>query len=40
MLVDEVVREVARRGGGAPDRRLVIDKLAQASGELGDSGWP
>ncbi len=34
MLVDEVVREVARRGGGNPDRRKVIEKLAEASGEL------
>jgi hypothetical protein len=34
MLADEVIREVAQRGGGTPDRRMVIDKLAQAGGEL------
>lgn len=34
MLVDEVVREVARRGGGTPDRGKVVEKLAEASGEL------
>jgi len=32
--VDEVADEVARRGSGTPDRRMVIDKLAQAAGEL------
>jgi hypothetical protein len=34
MLVDEVVREVARRGGGNLDRCKVIEKLAEASGEI------
>jgi hypothetical protein len=34
MLVEEVTREVARRGGGIPDHRRVIDTLAQASGDL------
>src|SRR5262245_14480378 len=34
MLADDVAREVARRGGGSPDRRMLIDKLAQASREL------
>lgn len=34
MLVDDVVREVVRRGGGNPDRRMVIDKLAEVSREL------
>lgn len=34
MLADEVVREVAQRGGGSPDRRRVMDLLTQAGGEL------
>jgi len=34
MLADEVAREVARRGGGSPDRQMLIDKLAEASHEL------
>ena len=32
--MDEVIREVTRRGGGNPDRRRVIEILAEASGEL------
>jgi len=34
MLVDEVAHEVAQRGGGSPDRRMLIDMLAQAGGEM------
>jgi hypothetical protein len=34
MLVDEVTREVAQRGGGSPDRRLLTDLLAQVGNEL------
>jgi hypothetical protein len=34
MLVDEVAREVARRGGGNPDRRMLTDLLAQAGQEI------
>ena len=34
ILVDEVAHEVARRGGGSPNRRVVIDLLAQAGREL------
>jgi hypothetical protein len=34
MLVDEVAHEVARRGGGNPDCRMLIDVLAQAGREI------
>jgi hypothetical protein len=34
MLVDEVAHEVAQRGGGSPDRCMLIDMLAQAGREL------
>ena len=34
ILVDETAQEIARRGGGRPDRRVLIDLLAQASREL------
>jgi hypothetical protein len=34
MLVDEVAHEVARRGGGNPDRRLLTDLAAQAGREM------
>jgi hypothetical protein len=34
MLVDEVAREVAQRGGGSPDRRVLTDLLAQVGHEL------
>lgn len=34
MLVDELACELARLGGGIPDRRMLIDKLAQVGGEL------
>jgi len=34
MLVDEVAHEVARRGGGSPDRRMLTDLLAQAGREI------
>lgn len=34
ILIDEVAHEVARRGGGSPDRRMLIDVLAQAGREL------
>lgn len=33
-LVDEVAREVAQRGGGSPDRRLLTDMLARVGREL------
>jgi hypothetical protein len=34
ILVDEAAREIAQRGGGSPDRRVVMDLLAQAGREL------
>ena len=34
MLVDEVTREVARRGGSSPDRRMLTDLLARVGREL------
>jgi hypothetical protein len=34
ILVDELAHEVAQRGGGSPDRRVVIDLLAQVGREL------
>lgn len=34
MLVDEVAHDVARRGGGSPDRRMLIDTLARVGREL------
>jgi hypothetical protein len=34
ILVDEVAHEVARRGGGSSDRRVVADLLAQVGREL------
>lgn len=34
MLADEVASEVARRGGGTPDRSRVVDILAQVGHEL------
>ena len=33
-LVDEVAHEVAQRGGGSPDRRLLTDMLARVGREL------
>jgi hypothetical protein len=33
-LVDEVANEVAQRGGGNPDRRMLIDTLARVGREL------
>jgi hypothetical protein len=33
-LVDEVAHEVAQRGGGSPDRRMLIDVLAEVGREL------
>jgi hypothetical protein len=33
-LVDEVAHEVAQRGGGSSDRRMLIDMLAQVGREL------
>src|SRR6266571_1993839 len=33
-LVDEVAHEVAQRGGGSPDRRLLIDVLSRVGREL------
>ena len=34
ILIDEVAHEVAQRGGGSPDRRMLIDMLARVGGEL------
>jgi hypothetical protein len=34
MLVDEVANDVARRGGGNPDRRMLTDLLAQVGREI------
>jgi hypothetical protein len=34
MLADEVAHEVARRGGGSPDRRTLTDLLAQVGREI------
>jgi hypothetical protein len=34
MLVDEVAHEIAQRGGGNPDRRLLTDLAAQAGREM------
>ncbi len=33
-LVDEIAHEVAQRGGGSPDRRMLIDMLARVGREL------
>jgi hypothetical protein len=34
MLVDEVAREVAQRGGGSPDRRALTEVLVRVGREL------